>query len=69
MADEFKAGDLVQVKSGGERMTVENVGDMYGQPMVHCVWFEGKRVVRDSFRPEALMIAAASTIGVRISRG
>lgn len=39
---EFKPGDLVQVKSGGPIMTVEQVGKtaMLEEDAVWCVWFE-----------------------------
>lgn len=36
---DFKPGDVVQLKSGGETMTVEEVGDDY----VSCVWFNAKK--------------------------
>ncbi len=36
MADEFKIGDVVQLKSGGPKMTVTLVADDYGTPMVWC---------------------------------
>ncbi len=55
---EFEPGDMVFLKSGGPRMTVESVGDNYGQPTVWCVWFEqvgAKQVVkRETFPPVAL---------------
>lgn len=47
---EFKPGDVVQLKSGGETMTVEEVGDDY----VSCVWFNAKKIERDSFSPIVL---------------
>lgn len=39
---EFKAGDIVRLKSGGPKMTVEKVGETYmtGEQGVWCVWFE-----------------------------
>lgn len=45
MSETFAVGDVVRLNSGGEIMTVENVdGDD-----VSCVWFEGKRIQRESF--------------------
>jgi uncharacterized protein YodC (DUF2158 family) len=50
MAETFAVGEVVQLKSGGESMTVESIdGDNVG-----CVWFEGKRVQRDTFAAGAL---------------
>ena len=54
MSQEFAAGDVVMVKSGGPRMTVSNVGDYYGQPTIWCVWFEGKQQNESTFAPEIL---------------
>lgn len=52
---EFQKGDVVMLKSGGEPMTVDDVGD-YASGMsmgpkdgVRCVWFEGKKVQRHVF--------------------
>ncbi|MEY9191858.1 DUF2158 domain-containing protein [Bradyrhizobium ottawaense] len=39
MADGIKAGDIVQLKSGGPMMTVDQVGEIYGDPKVWCEWF------------------------------
>ncbi|WPP45743.1 YodC family protein [Pseudomonas sp. AN-1] len=56
----FNAGDLVKLKSGGPRMTVEQVGQnaMTGENSVWCVWFEtvGNRqtVKREVFLPLVL---------------
>jgi uncharacterized protein YodC (DUF2158 family) len=57
---EFKPGDIVVLKSGGQRMTVERVGpaDMTREETVLCVWKEtvGKReeVRREGFVPATL---------------
>lgn len=41
---EFKAGDLVRLKSGSTLMTVESVGEAFGGDglSVYCVWAETK---------------------------
>jgi uncharacterized protein YodC (DUF2158 family) len=57
MADVFKPGDVVQLKSGGPIMTVLEVGaDSYtGKPMVWCTWFDDKKKrENDAFPPQAL---------------
>lgn len=54
-------GDVVRVKSGGPRMTVEKTGQFGGgmsgrsefQGAV-CVWFDGTSVKRESFPIEVL---------------
>lgn len=54
--EEFKAGDVVRLKSGGPNMTVEQVGQkaMTGERAVWCVWFVGTKKSNDTFAPEAL---------------
>ena len=54
MADEFKIGDVVQLKSGGPKMTVTLVADDYGTPMVWCIWFVGTKEQTGKFPPDAL---------------
>lgn len=73
---EFKAGDLVKVKSGGPLMTVEKVGKfgMLEEDGVLCVWFEkdGKKeiVKREVFAPVLLEIGQKPGLGaVSLSRG
>jgi uncharacterized protein YodC (DUF2158 family) len=73
-AAEFKPGDLVQVKSGGPVMTVEQVGKtaMLQEEAVWCVWFEkvGNKQVpqKETFHPVVLEKAerqrAAFSVGV-----
>lgn len=55
---EFKKGDVVQLTSGGPKMTIEEVGNKYNDTdyTVDCVWFDGAEVYRDTFRKEILMI-------------
>lgn len=47
MADDFKAGDVVMLKSGGPKMTYERLAqEGYGM----CMWFEGATRKQESFR-------------------
>ena len=41
MADTFKVGDIVTLKSGGPDMTVLSVFTHAGKEMAKCAWFEG----------------------------
>ena len=51
MESDFRIGDVVQLRSGGTRMTVEHIdGDQ-----VACTWFEGKKLERAMFVAGALM--------------
>jgi uncharacterized protein YodC (DUF2158 family) len=48
MADDLKVSDVVQLKSGGPVMTVEEIGDyspmgVAGHDQAKCVWFEGSK--------------------------
>lgn len=57
----FQKGEVVQLKSGGPLMTVEDVGafggGMSGKAAfegARCVWFEGNNVKREVFPNEVL---------------
>jgi uncharacterized protein YodC (DUF2158 family) len=55
MANEFQAGDVVQLKSGGPEMTVTEVGlDVFEKQTVWCVWFVGTKQEEGTFPPAAL---------------
>ena len=56
MADDFKPGELVQLKSGGPIMTVDWVGEdaMTHYPSVACVWIEGNKKYGEKFSPHIL---------------
>ncbi|HMJ53581.1 MAG TPA: DUF2158 domain-containing protein [Polyangiaceae bacterium] len=49
---EFKAGDVVCLKSGGPSMTAGNmaVGGLL------CYWFAGSELKKDTFPPEILKL-------------
>ena len=56
MADDFKLGDLVQLKSGGPVMTVTSLKDAGA---VYCCWFGPDEKKRgDSFIPVTLKPAS-----------
>lgn len=46
----FKPGDIVILKSGGPDMTVDSANDIE----IACIWFDGKRQIKKTFRPETL---------------
>lgn len=49
---EIQTGDVVQLKSGGPKMTVEDIGDyspIGPQNGAKCVWFDGKKRLEDVF--------------------
>ena len=58
--EDFEIGDVVQLRSGGPRMTVQGLvsdGD------VVCQWFEGNAIHEKSFPKEALRKVELVTAG------
>jgi uncharacterized protein YodC (DUF2158 family) len=53
----FKPGDVVQVISGGPRMTVTEIGEHLGTPTAWCVWFEGQKQMDGTFPIVALKLS------------
>jgi len=49
MSGNFKIGDVVLLKSGGEAMTVEGYEDGENTPLVKCVWSDKGKVQRGNF--------------------
>ena len=49
--EKFVIGDIVELKSGGPKMTV--VDPEYGDE-IQCTWFDGKKQGFGNFPPEAL---------------
>lgn len=56
MAEEIKAGDTVQLKSGGPVMTADWVGDNYGTMTANCTWFVGNKKDNASFPVTSLRL-------------
>lgn len=54
MADTFKVGDVVRLKSGGPDMTVTNVGKESGMLTVWCAWFVGTKQEKGYFPADAV---------------
>ena len=59
MADGFKVGAVVMLKSGGPSMTIEGIGDYSpmasaGHDQAKCVWFEGNKRMEGVFELAAL---------------
>jgi uncharacterized protein YodC (DUF2158 family) len=50
MSEEFKIGDVVQLKSGGPKVTVTNVLE----GVVHTSWFAGSKNEKASFPIDAV---------------
>ena len=57
MPEQFKDGDVVQLKSGGPKMTIDKIAK-YGAGNPHeqakCVWFEGTKRVEGLFELHSL---------------
>jgi len=48
----FKAGDIVVLKSGGPKMTIEKIvhkNEPNPEIVAHCIWFENEQVKGDAF--------------------
>ena len=53
--ENFKEGDVVQLKSGGPIMTVRWAGNSSTEEnVVHCEWFEKTELKNGSFKPGQL---------------
>lgn len=54
---DIKIGDVVQLKSGGPKMTVSNIGEYHARQMVLCTWFDKKEEHQEKlFEPSQLKI-------------
>jgi uncharacterized protein YodC (DUF2158 family) len=56
----FKLGDVVQLKSGGPKMTVQHIvaDDDFGVSRndLNCQWFDDKDILKSAiFKPETLI--------------
>lgn len=46
MGNQFKKGDVVQLKSGGPKMTVTEITDESNYKIVHCRFFDKKNTLQ-----------------------
>lgn len=60
MANQFKVGDVVQLKSGGPKMTVS---ESYNDGTLGCVWFLGSDQKAGTFPSDALELAPPAPEG------
>ena len=58
---EFKKGDVVQLKSGGPKMTIDDIGEYGSGNSSHirasCLWFDGGERKEGEFSLDTLAIA------------
>jgi uncharacterized protein YodC (DUF2158 family) len=54
MAQKFKTGDIVQLKSGGPQMTVKEAPREPLGGEIICQWFGGKELEQGWFPPDSL---------------
>jgi uncharacterized protein YodC (DUF2158 family) len=57
MADQFKPGDTVRLKSGGPLMTVEEYGDYSGKRKCRCKWFGEKNKLEHGTFADAELVS------------
>jgi uncharacterized protein YodC (DUF2158 family) len=59
MANAFDVGDVVELKSGGPKMTIEGIGEYRsmtnpGETQANCSWFEKNKKLQELFDLKAL---------------
>ncbi len=70
MVSEFKAGDVVQLKSGGPKMTIDKLVTWQGVASAACDWFVGSAQEQQSgtFALTSLKVAQESGPAVAVSQ-
>jgi uncharacterized protein YodC (DUF2158 family) len=57
LTGKFKAGDTVQLKTGGPKMTVSRTPkSMRGNAGIYCKWFAGSRILTEFFDENMLVV-------------
>jgi uncharacterized protein YodC (DUF2158 family) len=69
MADEFKPGDVVTLKSGGPLMTISKIEPSVGEQRAWCEWFEKNQPQGRYFSFVVLQHADRGSGTVRLQRG
>jgi uncharacterized protein YodC (DUF2158 family) len=62
-------GDVVRLKSGGPKMTIDTVNYAGHSGLVRCVWFSENEVRYDNFSKESLELVVPEKIHVIPYRG
>ena len=61
----YKIGDIVQLKSGGPKMTIDSLPSFNSQEHYGCTWFAGAKKERSSFHVD--VVEAAVIVKVKTS--
>jgi uncharacterized protein YodC (DUF2158 family) len=69
MADQITEGSVVQLQSGGPKMTVTKVESWNGRMSAHCEWFDGSKQGRDLYPLTALKLVTEDASGPAIRTG
>jgi uncharacterized protein YodC (DUF2158 family) len=64
--NKLKVGDVVVLKSGGFKMTIDKIYNYREGKKAHCVWFVGNQRQQDLFGIECLNLATVSSQPVRV---
>ena len=54
MQSKFQVGEIVVLISGGPEMTVLQIANNRGKPLIRTTWFEGGDLKRGQFSEESL---------------
>lgn len=66
---EITVGSVVQLKSGGPKMTVKEVSSWNGKMTAFCDWFQGNESKSDGFPVTSLKIVEEASSGPAIAIG
>lgn len=63
----LKVGDVVRLKSGGQKMTVTFTGGTHMDGSVRCVWHDGEgKVHREWFPEEAIAVVHRGPLDIAV---
>ena len=71
MEQAFKTGDVVQLKSGGPKMTIDTIarfGGVKTTEQARCVWFDGAKRTLAVFELSVIELATSHQTSVGIDR-
>lgn len=69
LAQKYKAGDVVELKSGGPKMTVSGYVTSNGLnefAKVFCQWFVGTKLEKERFSEDSLQLCELEDQGPRV---